>query len=638
MSASPNENPVEGLSQFFDYIWGSETGFVYLPYKVKDSGDWKKVMFEWPKSREAVLQHTLVKSAEGHDVYFAPTMFSEASPKKESAKGANVLWADFDGTIPNSFKALGGPERPATPDPVPESQTMIHSPESGTQPRTEASHGIPFPSLRVQSSTNDHQHVYWRLESFETDIGWIESSNRSIAYSLKADTSGWDVNQVLRPPGTTNYKHNLPVSIFDEYDARYGRGNFASLAPVKQLVSEALDVAEIPDVTRVVAKYVFDDDHYKLFMQPTVEEGHRSSALMKVGFFGAESGMTDAEIYSLLLNADERWGKFKNRTDRKKRLLDIVNRARLKYPEGFKIGAGLLKEVSDDAPVDTPKYVYGFEEFLNTEINIEWAFEGLLEHGGIGVISSPPGIGKTQTSIQLGISGALGYDFLKWKPVKKMKILILSLEMSHASLKHFMTTIARQYNPTEISQLERNLKIVPLGEPLPFDTPEGKKFLEALLDEYKPDGVIIDSMGKVTNASLSEEVKIKELNAYYVHLRNKYGCFLWFIHHNRKATDNNKRPTDLSDLYGNQYIAAETTSVLCLWKEKDGSLTISELKNRLSQQGEPFAVERNSNLHFTIAEKPVGAGLLSEVRGDTLTKEKHDPDTEPPPGNALFKL
>lgn len=638
MSASPNENPVEGLSQFFDYVWGDTAGYVYLPYKT-NSGDWKKVMFEWPKHKEAVLQHTLVKSAEGHDVYFAPTIFSGPSPKKDSAKGSNVLWADFDGTIPNSFKALGGDLTGSTPDPAVEPGTMIHSAEDGAQPRSGALQGIPFPSLRVQSSTNDHQHVYWRLDEFTTDIKWVEDNNRSIAYTLKADTSGWDVNQVLRPPGTTNYKHGLPVTVIDAEDVVYGRGHFQSLSPVKQLVSEALELADIPDVTRVVAKYVFDDDHYKLFMQPAVEEGHRSSALMKVGFFGAESGMTDAEIYSLLLNADERWGKFKNRTDRKKRLLDIVNRARLKYPEGFKIGAGLLKELSqDDKPVEQPKYVYGFEEFLNTEINIEWAFEGLLEQGGIGVISSPPGIGKTQTSIQLGISGALGYDFLKWKPVKKMKILLLSLEMSHASLKHFMTTIAKQYSPTEISQLERNLKIVPLGEPLPFDTAEGKKFLEALLDEYKPDGVIIDSMGKVTNASLSEEVKIKELNAYYVHLRNKYGCFLWFIHHNRKATDNNKRPTDLSDLYGNQYIAAETTSVLCLWKEKDGSLTISELKNRLSRQGEPFAVERNDNLHFTIAVKPVGAGLLSEVRGDTIAKEKNDSGPEPPPAKSIFNL
>lgn len=614
MSVSPNENPVEGLSTFFDYVWGSEEGYVYLPYKT-NTGDWKKVMFAWPKHRTNVIQHTLAQSAEGNDVYFAPTIFSEPRPIKENAKGSHVLWADFDGTIPNSFKALDADLTGSTPDPAPDPGTMIQSPETGTQPRTEALLGIPFPSLRVQSSTIDHQHVYWRLNEFESDVGWIENSNRSIAYTLKADTSGWDVNQVLRPPGTTNYKHGLPVTVLDGEDSSYGRGSFKALSPVKQLVSEKLDVTDIPDVTRVVAKHVFDDDHYNLFMQPTVEEGHRSSALMKIGFFGAESGMTDGEIYSLLLNADDRWGKFKNRTDRKKRLLDIVNRARLKYPEGLKVGAGLLKNLKDDAPVESPKYVWGFDEFLNSEWEIEWAFDGLLEQGGIGVLSSPPGIGKTQVSLQLGICGALGLDFLKWKPTKKMKILVLSLEMSHPAFKSFVVNAAREYSASDIQQLERNLKIVPLGEPLPFDMPEGKKFLEALLDEYRPDGVIIDSMGKVTNASLSDEVKIKELNAYYVHLRNKYGCWLWFIHHNRKATDNNKRPTDLSDLYGNQYIAAETTIVLNLWKEKDNSLTISELKNRLSVQGEPFTVERNSNLHFSIVERAVGAGLVAHVSG-----------------------
>lgn len=622
MSAHPQDNAVGGLNEFFDTIWGPQEGWVYLPYKT-ENGDWKKVMFEWPKYRKHVVTHTLAQTAEGNDVYFAPVLFTEPRPIKENVKGSNVLWADFDGTIPNSFKAPGGDLSPSTPDQAPGTQTMINSAESGTQPSTEALLGVPAPSLRVQSSTNDHQHVYWKLEHFETNSDWIEDCNRSIAYSLKADTSGWDVNQVLRPPGTTNHKCGLPVSILISEDVRYSRESFHALTPVKQLVSNKLDEVDIPDVTRVVAKYSFDDDHYRLFMQPTIEVGQRSSALMKIGFFGAESGMSDAEIYSLLLNADSRWGKFVNRSDRKKRLLDIVNRARIKYPEGLKIGAGLLSSLNQSAPVaEQPKYIYGFEEFLHSKFNIEWAFEDMLEVGGIGIISAPPGKGKTQVSLQFGIAAALGNPFLKWKPIRKMKILFLSLEMSHPALKWFVTSIAREYSEQDIQVLERNLKIVPLGEPLPFDTKDGKKFLEALLDEYKPDGIIIDSMGKVSISSLTEEAKIKELNAYYVHLRNKYGCFLWFVHHSRKATDNNKRPTDLSDVYGNQYITAETTFVGNLWQEKDGSLTFSILKSRLAPEVEPFTIERNGNLHFTVANKPVGEGLLKEVNGNTPVEKE----------------
>lgn len=581
MQSMPESEGVGELNNFFDYLWSGAEGWVYLPYKTK-SGEWKKVSFEWPKHKEHIIKHVMAKSAEGHDVYCSPMLFNDARPLRENFKGTNVLWADFDGSVPDGWSTENG--------------------ESGSVAPVDGE--TPSPTLRVQSSSDGHEHTYWRLDEFTTDAAFVENTNRALAYTLRADTSGWDLGQVLRPPGTTNYKHDLPVTVIHQSDVLLTRSSFSHLKAVKQLVSEALDLQEIPDVTRVVAKYIFDEQHYELFMAKEQPEGKRSSALMKLGFFGAESGMTDGEIYSLLLNADDRWGKFKNRTDRQRRLLDIINKARQKHPVGISSPEGLLRALNKtDSSIEVaPKYVYGFDEFLHTDVHIEWALEDLLEVGGIGVLASAPGVGKTQMSIQLAISCALGTPFLIWQPVRKMKILILSLEMSHAALKHFIGTIAQQYTETEIEILERNLKIAPLGEPLPMDHPDGRKFLETLLDEYQPDGIIIDSMGKVTNESLSDEKKIKQLNSYYVSLRNRYKCFLWFIHHNRKATGDNKKPTELSDLYGNQYIAAETSCVLNLWKDKSGSLELSTIKNRLAIQPEPFEIERNDNLYFEVKQ------------------------------------
>ena len=50
----------------------------------------------------------------------------------------------------------------------------------------------------------------------------------------------------------------------------------------------------------------------------------------------------------------------------------------------------------------------------------------------------------------------------------------------------------------------------------------------------------------------------------------------------------------------NQYIAAETSCVLNLWKDKSGGLELSTIKNRLAIQPEPFAVTRNENLTFKV--------------------------------------
>lgn len=587
MSESPGEDAVSDLGRFYDYLWGTETGYVYLPYKVPSTSEWKKVLFEWPKHRKAVITHTLAQSAEGNDVYCAPAIFSEPRPLRENVKGSNVLWADFDGSVPEGWSA----------------ETDKAASEAVVDGET------PLPTLRIQSSTESHQHVYWRLNEFTTDLDFIETTNRALAYTLKADTSGWDLGQVLRPPGTTNYKHDLPVTVLEEtYEAGegYKRERFGGLKPIKQLVSDNLDLDTIPDVNFVVAKYTFDEQHYELFFSHSIPEGKRSSALMKVGFFGAESGMTDAEIYSLLLNADDRWGKFKNRSDRKRRLLDIINRARQKHPVGISTPEGLLRAATDDAISESPRYVYGFEDFLNSELEIEWALEGLLEIGGIGMLAAAPGIGKTQMSIQLAACCALERPFIAWTPTRRMKILVLSLEMSHPALKYFVKTIAPEYSPTDHQILNRNLQIVPLGEPLPLDHPDGRKFLEALLDEYKPDGVIIDSLGKLTYGSINNDDTVKELNKHLISFRKKYGCFFWLVHHNRKAQQDNKKPTDLSDLYGSQYIAAEASTVLMLWRDKNGSkddVEIITAKNRLSRENDSIMVHRNEHLTFHIPEQ-----------------------------------
>ena len=173
------------LGEFFDYIWGDTEGFVYLPVQPDPYGptDWQGFMFQWPKQRAGVIRHVLRHAATKANVFYSPAVFKAASPKKEAVLGSWVLWVDFDGNAPDSWETLE----------------------------------IPYPSLRVQSSMPGHEHVYWKLEEFLDDIPVLEDRNRSIAYMLKADTSGWDADQILRPIHTINRKRDLPV-VIKEWD------------------------------------------------------------------------------------------------------------------------------------------------------------------------------------------------------------------------------------------------------------------------------------------------------------------------------------------------------------------------------------------------------------------------------------
>jgi hypothetical protein len=139
-------------------------------------------MFSWPRQKAGVIRHVLKNTALKGNVFYSPAVFSAASPKKESVLGSWVFWVDFDGNAPEEW-----------PD------------------------SVPHPTLIVQSSLPSHQHCYWRLDKFLTDISALEDRNRAIAYLLGADTSGWDADQLLRPIHTTNYKRNLPV-VVKEWD------------------------------------------------------------------------------------------------------------------------------------------------------------------------------------------------------------------------------------------------------------------------------------------------------------------------------------------------------------------------------------------------------------------------------------
>lgn len=170
------DDVVDELMGFFEWMWETEHGFVYLPTEL--NGRWRKRMYIWPKQKRAVVRAVLESEATGANTFFAPALFSAASPLQKDVKGSHVLWIDFDGNAPEEL-----------PDEVPE------------------------PQLKVQSSLPGHEHWYWKLDEFITDVKTIEAHNRALAYQLGADTSGWDADQLLRPIHTTNRKRNLPVVV-----------------------------------------------------------------------------------------------------------------------------------------------------------------------------------------------------------------------------------------------------------------------------------------------------------------------------------------------------------------------------------------------------------------------------------------
>ena len=404
---NPTGNPSQGPDEFLEFIFGEATGYVYAPTKNPETNEWATHWFHWPEDKSKLVSHFRSSTTES-EVYYGPSIYAERKAVKEYVLGSNVVWTEFDGNVPTDWKE------------------------------------IPTPSMRIQSSENGFEHVYWKLNKFEYDRDRIERINRSITFSLGADGSSWDCTQILRPVGTLNHKHGgksvIPLA---KSQTEYNVEAFGSIPDPPRI---ALDVNtdSLPAVMDVIAKYKWKESDFQFF-KGGVKEFTRSTSLMRLAYICCELRMSNEEIYSILLNADDRWKKYNKRNDRRERLLDLINRGRIKHP------------IEDSQSTDEDFSVFQYGDFMASEINIEWIIPGILQRKGFVLLSGPQGIGKTQISLMFAQHMALGKDFIGWQFGAPTKVIFFSMEMGHADLKYFLGQQRFNFNDEERRSTTRKL-------------------------------------------------------------------------------------------------------------------------------------------------------------------------------------
>jgi len=545
---------VEELGKFFDVFYGDQKGYAYSPVKDPHTEQFDQHFFKWPTEKAHLIAHCLTQRI-SKEVYFSPSLFKNAGGEKEDFLGTYHVWCEFDGNAPSNLE------------------------------------GMPEPTIKIQSSESNNQHWYWRLDHFETDITVVESISQRISYQAEADLGCWNANRVLRPPETTHHESGKTVTVLRWVSDHQAISNFSALKelPVQLAIEE--DLGHIPAPLEVIGKYNFTPGDIDLLTAKTIEKGHRSHALAKLGHICMEKGMSNAEALSLLLSADNRWGKYAKRTDQKKRLLGIINYARIRHP---------IDPVAEEAE-DTFK-VYTYDEFMHQNFEVDWVVPGLIHKKGILILSGPPGVGKSSLALRAAQKMATGSPFLKWKIENPRKVLYVSMEMPREELGTFLQNM--KFEEEQQEMLAENFHILPLGHALKLGNLAMKAELLKKLELIEPDGVFFDSLGTTVADDMNgDKIIIETFDFVRRYINGHFGAFAWFIHHNRKAQIGNKKPNKLEDLYGNQYIGAQVTSGMGLWPGSQRNvLEVNCLKMRMAEEFFPFVIERNHKLEFKVKE------------------------------------
>ncbi len=537
---------------------------------------WEQHFFEWPNEKSRLERH--IANYDKRDVYISPVLFSAKRVAPDTFKGTNYLWTEFDGQIPEEAIA---------------------------------------PSMRVMSSQEGHEHWYWRLKEFTTDRVLIEDLTRRIAYAYGADLSVWDYQNVLRPVDTWNHKRNKPVSLVSKTDTYYSIENFLRI-PIPPAGSKvSVRLGELPSRDSILAKYMWKPDALDLLTK-VIEPGKRSDALVRLGHEAVEAGCSNEEIFVLIEERDSVWGKFVGRTDRQKRLEGIIASVRKR------------KAINAEITHGTPE-VYRFHDFMRTNINLEWAIEGLLPVAGSMVVFGRPGIGKSTFSLRLAIDLALGKSrFLLWPIPKKQRVLFLSLEMQHYELKEFFNNM----NLTEEHQidLQDQFYIWPIGAAYPLDTPDEQRQLLKYIDLHKIDLIIIDSLSLSMYGSVKDDDDIKRLNSFLNEdVRRDRKCGYVFIHHPRKRSGLEQISEDDQDnVFGSRYITANAQTVMIL-TQKPGSakLHVKFPKHRFLEGLDELDIERTPDRGFQ---------LVGQLDSPSTVERDNSPHKDAPTGSLGYML
>lgn len=598
-------NPTKDIEEFCDFLYGVETGFVYVPTKDPDSASWFETWFNWPKQRSQVINH-VQSMAQTREVYISPVIWEKPELNATYVRGASVVWAEFDGKIPDS--------------------------------KTLNEKGSPTPTLRIKSSTGGHEHWYWKLNKFSTDLKTLQDTNKALAYSLGADPSGWDIEQVLRPVGTINHKRNgLPVGLISNSMKFHSLHDFSELPPVENIITESdFSNTSIPKSDIVLLKYAWLPSEIELIRSPAYE-GQRSSMLTKLGYICCEKGLDNAEVYSILSWVDERWGKFSKRTNKRQCYIRLIDYVRQKHP---------YKSEETKEPLEEGEFKYRIQGFMthfkNTD-RVEWIIPGLLHNSAslffVGKASSL----KTALATELGINLALQRSILSWQnqAERPLKLMMWSLEMSGPEVVERQEVIVKRHTEEELKQLEQNFLIYSDPEPMRLFIPdEAARFKEAVLDN-KPDGIILDSASMAFSPNMSDEEQVKKSTRFLQGLRHQHNFFSITIHHPRKDLNGVKtQRMSLSDLFGSQAMENSATTVIGIQKhekkpDEPQKLDLLHLKTRFSEVLADFTIQLNSE-DFTFSRPVITLGgsddvlNLNNMAADIAAKKT----PKPKPGDA----
>jgi hypothetical protein len=197
----------------------------------------------------------------------------------------------------------------------------------------------------------------------------------------------------------------------------------------------------------------------------------------------------------------------------------------------YSMGAGTIREAMSAMKQQTqvPKTeVLTLDDLFASESEaMEWLVSGVLPVGETVLLCALPKVGKSKLAIDLAFCVATGETKFLGQETKQGKVLLITPDASKQSLKHELTQ--RGFR----SQDTKNLHVIPRW------SIDQMAVLEAELENFRPDLVVIDSLKKITaGKEVSENSAEFADNIIALNdLLTRYRAAGILVHHANKGND-----------------------------------------------------------------------------------------------------
>lgn len=172
--------------------------------------------------------------------------------------------------------------------------------------------------------------------------------------------------------------------------------------------------------------------------------------------------------------------------------------------------------------------VYDLDELFDLESEgIDWLIPELLPKGETIILAASPKAGKTLLAIDAAFALATGESDFLGETTKRGKVLLISVDESLNSTKSKLLKRGFRHKDKEYIRV------------LPQWTIDQMGILEAELEDFRPDVVIVDSLRRINHGSQISENSAEFADNIYTlkETCGRYGASSILIHHNNKDSE-----------------------------------------------------------------------------------------------------